>query len=55
MDVFLFQTFNPADYTKASTYGKVEFYWRLVNDDKEVEGVAIAKDTLSYVAVGNDE
>ena len=47
-----FQKFNPANYEKVATGGTVDFYWRLVNDDAEVEGVIVGRNTRSYVAVG---
>jgi hypothetical protein len=44
-------SFDPALYAKADT-SQVEFYWRMVNEGKEVEGVIVGRNTESYVAVG---
>ena len=42
--------FNESDYAKVQTRG-LTFYWRILEDGKEMEGVAVAN-TMGYVAVG---
>ena len=43
--------FDPKRYELVSSRG-VDFYWRMIDESDEVEGVIVGKNTNSYVAVG---
>ena len=43
--------FDPKRYELVSSRG-VDFYWRMIEESDEVEGVIVGKNTNSYVAVG---
>lgn len=44
-------SFDPKKYELVSGHG-VDFYWRMIEESDEVEGVIVGKNTNSYVAVG---
>ena len=43
--------FDPRKYELVTAHG-VDFYWRMIEDSDEVEGVIVGKNTNSFVAVG---
>ena len=46
--------FDPKNYELVSARG-VDFYWRMIEESNEVEGVIVGKNTESYVAVGKSQ
>ena len=44
-------SFDPKRYELVSSHG-VDFYWRMIEETDEVEGVIVGKNTNNFVAVG---